>query len=692
MARLKTQAQLEQERQEAIRYTLGAITLPLDQLLLIYARQSSKKQVIHHAYSTLQQTRELIARGLELGWKRDNAILYVENRQAKDGGIRSVSGTLRIDQRPGLQTLTDVIDSGKAGAVMAVDVSRFFRDEDMIEPATFVKKCKKHRVIVITNDAIYDFNNPQREDVKAFLAEAQVAADFIKKHIKGKMLKGRSLKAKEGLLANGIAPIGLMRDKTGDNLMPSPHAHNVNALYHRFEELGASLAQLHKEIIGKPVFPDVEGIDPGTIFLTRVSGGWTVKSRAALKYILTNPMYAGHLQFDGRIVKRNAHPAIVDPDVWQFAFEHLSTMDLDGVPIERTQRTVRFSRKGYQTDALLSGVRQDGRAVLEGNSGKHVYVQANTSKSGAAYTLKDYHEMSTGYYDAGISVPELDRIFAERLVTRLQLQAHIKGNIGGFFSNTALPETMHDTFVQMNEQDTTNTGLNDAIEMTRTELTRVKRHIDVAGDIMEDRELRDAYATKARLSKRLSELESKQASLTAAGEELRAARRDLMKAPELWETWSIERQRRFIRLVTQSITLEQLPGGEGWLRLTIVWCPFAGWSSGDVAYIWRQSGRAWTEDETALLRARYLKSSKAELLKLFPARSWTAISSKWWSLDLNGTRGRLRSDTSIPDYMSLSDRDVMERYELRTDEGDKRVWWHSLATENGDCGTRASVF
>ena len=71
---------------------------------------------------------------------------------------------------------------------------------------------------------------------------------------------------------------------------------------------------------GEPLFPDVEGWTPDTHILKAcVTGGWTVSTRFGLKYILTNPMYAGHLVFNGSIVKYNAHPAIVDADNWQYA-------------------------------------------------------------------------------------------------------------------------------------------------------------------------------------------------------------------------------------------------------------------------------------------------------------------------------------------------------------------------------------
>jgi DNA invertase Pin-like site-specific DNA recombinase len=696
MARLKTQAQLEAERQEAARYALGRFELPLDRLLLVYARQSSTKQIVANVQSAKQQTVDLIEYGTELGWTRDGNAdykLFVEKAVTRDGEIRGVSGTVRISEREGLREVVEIINSGTAGAVLVVDISRLFRGEDLIDATVFANACKRNRVMVLTKDGesadVFDFNNPNKEEVKRFINEAAGAAEFVKRHIRGKMLANRSRKARrDGLLGNGLAPVGMSvvkeevgergwRRMVGQRLVPSVHAPNVNALYERYEALGASLTQLHKEIVGKPIFPDHPDIDPSSMFLTKVPGGWTVKSQAALKHILTNPVYIGHVVFDGRVVKRNAHPAIIDPDLWEFAFLHLSNTDLDGIPIERPERVARFTRKGQQTAGLLSGVREDGKPVLEGANGKHVYVQRNKSKAGAAYTIKDYHEMDTGYYDAGISVPELDCIFSSRLMLWLQTDAAASGQLYSRF--TQLDET---------PEDGPDIQLQDDIEETRKELTSVARRLDVAGDLMEDRELRAAYSRKSQLTKRLAEVEHKLAKQVTMREELRKARQDLLTAPEKWGTWPIDRKQRFVRLVTQSIILEQVPESDGWLRMTICWCPLVGWSTGDVAFIWRQTGGNWTEEETNLLRTWYLRATKSELLHIFPKRSWLAISSKWSSLGLSTERNKRRSDTDLPDHMSVSDHNVLERYELRTDAQGQRVWWTCFGVEDGNYQTR----
>src|SRR6266699_1185004 len=686
---LKSREQLEQERQEALRYALGKFELPLNRLLLVYARQSSTKQVVSNVQSAKQQTVDLIDYGTELGWARDGNAdyrLFVEKAVTRDGEIKGVSGTLRIDEREGLTEVVNLIKSGAAGAVLIVDISRLFRGEDLIDAAVFVKACKEIHTIVLTKDGesadVFDFNKPNNDDTTRFVNEAAAAAAFVKKHIRGKMLASRSRKArKEGLLGNGLAPVGMSvvqeevgergwRRLVGQRLIPSVHAPNVNDLYLRCEELGYDLTALHREVVGKPIFQDDDIIDPDSMFLTKVPGGWTVKSRAALRHILCSPVYAGHVVFDGRVVKRNAHQAIVDPVLWELVSSHFAKYDLEGVPYDRDRRIARYSRKGNGTlhKGLLSGVREDGKPVLVGTGGKHIYVQANSSKAGAAYTLKDYHAMDTGYYDAGISVPDLDAVFTEKLMEWLHTDAQANGQ-------------MYARFTELDEHAAADTTLVDDLEETRTELAKVQKRIDDVEDLMTREEKRAAYSRRNGLAKRLSEVEHAAAKQATMREELRAARQDLRNRHK-WAKWDIERKRRFVRLVTSSVTLEEVAAG--WFRLTVVWCPLVGWSKGDVAFIWRRAGDNWTEEETELLRAYYLKVTRGELLRLFPDRSWTAITNRWASLDIAGVRGRMRVDADLPEYMSLSDRDVLERYELRTDVPGQRVWWSCIGIDKED--------
>src|SRR5215469_8286635 len=424
MRAFKSPEDLELERRKA---ASGSSTLPTDKLLIKYARQSSKGQVFKRRESALHQTEEQLAWALENGWSQEMQRLLIEN-QAKDGKIRNASGRLRIDEREGLSTAMLYINSGEAGAVKVRDVARLFRDEELVGPVVFAKACKDHHVLVITDDYTYNFNDPIRgsDDYKKFIEEAQAAADFLNKHVR-MMLNYRVRKALRGEYSGHTVPVGLMLDDERLFYVPNPdHAKPVNALYKRFRALGGNLAPLRREVVGYPIFPDLPPAileRTGRINLTKVPGGWTIKSHIGFREILTNPAYIGHVVFGGRIVKYNAHPAIVDEDDFWFAYYRLAKTDFDGNPIERPAgATKRYKQATTSTlyPALLDGLRNDGTPVITTNVSKQASVYANWNGKSWNYIIIDRSVITPWHRSTRISVERLDRYFSERLLYRIE--------------------------------------------------------------------------------------------------------------------------------------------------------------------------------------------------------------------------------------------------------------------------------
>jgi hypothetical protein len=593
-----------------------------------------------------------------------------------------VSGSLRIDQRPGLQALTEVIEAGKASAVLVVSVDRITRDEDLITPTAFANLCKKYRVLIITDDYIFDFNNPTRDDMGRFMNEAIAAKEYIRKQIKGKMLKNRTRKANMGRVANGVAPVGLMLDESRNNLVPSPHAERVNWLYGRFRAHSANLASLLHEIInmarrGEPLFLDNESIDPKTVYLKRIAGGWTIATRSGLKHVLSNPMYAGHLVFNGRIVKRNAHAAIVDADNWQYAFEHLAEVDLDGNEFERTKRVVRYTQQDSTVNtALLFGIRHGGKPVIGGVNGAHVYVQ--NFQSGLRYVILNRQELSVSGFEASVGTKEADRIIEDRLLYWLRASERACVPV-------VCDHAPHVALGGIVEQvEPTKTTVQSDLDLTNQELARVERALRTSADMMDDTELRETYAKKTRLLKRRAELEHAQEQEECLAREREQARDDIQSAGDKWASWTLEKKRQFIRLVTESVTLEEI--ANGWLRLTVVWSPIMGFvyptesstRAVDVAYVWRQAGNVWSEDEIDTLRVHHPSATRNELLHMLPSRSWKSILNKAKRLGVD--RPVTSSDTEIPVDTSLSDIHVLTEFKLDR----KPVQWVRDYLSNGN--------
>lgn len=681
---IKTLEQRQAEQRKADRYSnpFGNITLNTMLTLLIYARQSSQRQFVENVYSAEQQRDGLIKYAREVLHWQGPIKLLIENELAK-----KTSGTLPTDDRPGLIVVIEYIESGVASAVLAVDVSRLFRDEDAIESSVFAGICKEHDVVVITESDHFDFNHPRRKDTSRFIGKAMEAGNWITEHVKGKMLPGRLSKAEKGLVANGQAPIGMMLIQVGSRekdvtLTASPHAPNVNRLYQRFYDLGADLTALHNEILGKPIFPDCEGIDPGTIRLERVSGGWTIKNRSSLRHVLCNPAYIGHLQFNGRIVKYNAWEPIVKQSLWDFAFQALSPVNLDGTPIERERRKSRYVKPGTMDyGALLSGVRPNGKPVLDGVGGQHVYVQiGKTHRTGtrkAGYVLKDHSQMSTSFYVAWLNVSELDSIVEKHLLRNLRIEQ--KMNDAWFkMGRRVIPDLTRqksriEKVIEQIEGETPatpETRLERTIRETEVAIKRIERRLATSEDVMTDTEVRQNYADKSKFSRQLDELTKQQSQAELTAESIQQGKEDILTANEQWHKWPINRKRRLIAILTESITLECIE--DGWIRLTVTWNPTNSINRViSTAYMWRDSVRHWTTAETGILRTNYTVATRDELLHLLPHRSWQSIKDKACGLKLS--RRRYESH-SLPDYMSVADSGVAVEFGLDTSTG-ARLWW-----------------
>src|SRR5258706_11131092 len=92
--------------------------LPTDRPIAIYYRQSTYAQVGN--ISTAIQTVDMAAYLNKRGWSPDKVIMI-----DMDAGI---SGTTKIDERPGMKKLFQLITDSTIGAVACQDEDRLFRD------------------------------------------------------------------------------------------------------------------------------------------------------------------------------------------------------------------------------------------------------------------------------------------------------------------------------------------------------------------------------------------------------------------------------------------------------------------------------------------------------------------------------------------------------------------------------------
>src|SRR5260370_30651640 len=128
--------------------------------------------------------------------------------------------------------------------------------------------------------------------------------DYIKDHVKGLMLKRRDKKAMRDEFSGHAIPTDLMVDEEHVYYVPNPYfAPVMKRLLRRFRELDGDFAQFRREIVVKPIFPDV----PDEIIkrvgreqLTKVDGGYTIKSYDGMGSVLTNVPLIGHIAYKNR--------------------------------------------------------------------------------------------------------------------------------------------------------------------------------------------------------------------------------------------------------------------------------------------------------------------------------------------------------------------------------------------------------
>jgi hypothetical protein len=236
-------------------------------------------------------------------------------------------------------------------------------------------------------------------------------------------------------------------------------------------------------------------------------------------------MYAGHLVFNGRIVKYNAHPAIVDADNWQYAFDHLAKVDLDGNVIEREKKAVRYTqRTSADSGALLGGTRDNGKLVIDGVNKAHVYVQM----PGSTYVIRQLHGLSATGYETNISIKELDRIIESRLLRLLnaserQEEYNKQNNVTT--PNATSPHRAM-SGIEQTVQPTSQTGVQEDLTLTNQELATVQRALKFQ-DSMTDERLDETLKKEKRLTKRRAELEQIQAKREQMARQREQAKDDI---------------------------------------------------------------------------------------------------------------------------------------------------------------------
>lgn len=636
--------------------------LNTDEGLGIYARQSTLYQVKNYRQSTGMQTEDLIVFAKHLGWDEDHIILFTQDL--------AKSGKLRIDQREGLLTLIGYIEEGKIKTVLVFLEDRLFRDETGIQYNVFIDVCKRHGVMVVTPHMTYDFSNPFH--VKQFRWRCEEAADYLRDYVIHRLHGAKNRLSASGKYAGRAIPVGFIIDReeaiiVEGKIVPNPtyrkfvvyepHAKIVRWLFRRYWELSGRLRPLCRELQNLPfVFPEFEAdVDVAKnlsqYHLKKVPGGYHI-SRPGLMGLLTNVTYIGYWIHLGEITSKVNHEAIIEQDLFWYAFNRLSPYTVTGERNEEKNGYIRYSRKD-PIPALLKN-------VIGSRNGGRVYVSTSGLTQKPIYIIEEKDQRLVLKYHAATPCQEIDELFSARLVERMK--------------QTKRYEHYREYATELQKER------DQIIESIKKQLTEIDRQMEgilfslsLPADKLKEK-LREKLAAKYDvLAEQKEELEAKQEALHT-DEKTKKLMEYYMLADRLgteWERVPFEDKQSLADVLVKGVYLDEMTAH--WLRLEIDWLD-PQWGTERI-YIVRSGGahKTWTDAENEIIGEFYPYAPREELLAKMPRRSWAAIIIQARKLGVTRPRN-LVSTCGIPNTVSMEDLAFMKEADIKVGEPSCHTW------------------
>ncbi len=627
-------------------YTLEELYNPqidLNRDAYLYGRQSSKDQVLTNIQSHISQTIRLLEYTKGLGFKDDSSTgsvtLFVENQVVDADGnisIKNASGTWPIDRRPGLKTISDLIASGKCGVVISEFVDRLFRDEDRIDSNVFIKICREHDCFVHIESKRMTYNFANLQHAELFRLEVQMAAAYIENHVRGTMLRRRSLAGRSGLWAGlGSVPVGYIIDKNEDRktygkfIIYEPHARVVKWIFVRFVELGCDFYKLCKELREIPcLFPPFEpGVFTKSSLKLRTSGGYVISSEDALRNLLTNVAYIGVWKAEG-VNKPNNHEPIIDEALFWMVYDRLKSTRPDGTPTGKIP-LVRYTQEKSLT------ARQP---LLKHLIATPAHYTLSTKTQRYYYELLSYGTLTRKAL-LSVEANEFERIVIKRLFQTLRVK-----KIGDL--KEARKQREKEKNKRLDEIEREYQTIEEEVETLLTNLGKTKT----------DAVVQKIEAKIAKLLERQTNLVKERDALVHeyASIQLGTLEEELQNLEELWGEKSFEAKRGLVSLLIKKIIWQYM--SPRFFKLRIVWA-YKEWGVDEAIFDRRNIGsKLWTGKEREILARMYPACEQADILQALPIRSWRCITVEASKLGLRrrGKPALLEMNLSYHDLQFLA--------------------------------------
>jgi DNA invertase Pin-like site-specific DNA recombinase len=334
----------------------------LEQLALVYVRQSSTKQVEENIESTQMQYR-LVDRAAAMGWSEDR-IEVIDD----DLGLSGRS----IEYRIGFQRMIAEVSLGHVGIIFSIEMSRLARScRDWHQ---LLENCSLFGTLLADADGVYDprdHNDRLLLGLKGTMSEAELHV------LQGRLRAGQLNKARRGEYFTH-APIGYVRSESTLVKDPDEQVRSfVEMLFSKFVELGSLsglVRYLRDENLTMPL-RDHRGVRKGKL-------QWKQPNTSTLLCMLHHPIYYGTYVYGRRrtdpkkVVKGipNSGRVWASSDLWDVLLENKLPAYISKQQFEENQKKLWENAAKYRLGTAMRGTSMLAGRVVCGHCGRHMSV------------------------------------------------------------------------------------------------------------------------------------------------------------------------------------------------------------------------------------------------------------------------------------------------------------------------------
>jgi DNA invertase Pin-like site-specific DNA recombinase/predicted DNA-binding protein (UPF0251 family) len=316
-------------------------------LALVYVRQSSLHQVIHHQESQRRQ-RHFVERATQLGWAPER-VQIIDDDLGQSGS--------RSGERFGFQEMVSRTALGQIGLILAVEVSRLARsNRDWYH---LLDVCAITATLIGDEEALYDpnsYNDRLLLGLKGTMSEAELHL------IRQRLVEAMRAKARRGELQRKLPP-GYQWDELG-RMQKDPDEQVRGALARVFESFDrvGTIHQTHLYLVEERIEVPVRAADGKLV--------WRVPTYQHIRRVLTNPVYAGAYIYGRRQVEERLDEGLkprkrlkeVKPEQWHALLKNHHEGYISWEQYEKNRQRIQENH----SPPTGAGAPREGACLLQG--------------------------------------------------------------------------------------------------------------------------------------------------------------------------------------------------------------------------------------------------------------------------------------------------------------------------------------